>query len=133
MTTPLPATDPLGTDLHLDQDGDLLLTLSGSLDLLSGQANVGQAARVHLQTLPHTYLWGTSVGSKLAEYVEQPLTDRIKLQIQNLATDTLSRDPRILGIAGIELDDSEPHVLNVTIHAVVAAVGTVQLPFRIGR
>lgn len=133
MANSLPVNDPLGTDLHLDESGDLVVTMSGSLDMVTGQSNVAQSTRINLQTVPHTYLWGTTVGSRISDLVDQPLTEAVKEQIHSLVRDRLSRDPRILGIQGIELDDSQRDVLQVTVHAVVAALGAVQLPFRIGR
>ncbi|KEO82097.1 hypothetical protein [Tumebacillus flagellatus] len=133
MATTLPAYDPLGTDLHLDESGDLTSTVSGSLELVTGVANAAQAARINLQTNTYSYLWGTSVGSKLGEYIDQPLTESVLQQIRNLVVETISQDPRILGVQGVEFDLTDPKALQVTVHAVVAAFGSVQLPFRIGR
>ncbi|MBL0386233.1 hypothetical protein JJB07_06150 [Tumebacillus sp. ITR2] len=133
MADSMPVFDPLGTDLRLDESGDLVSTISGSLDLVSVEDNVNQAMRVRLQTVPSTYLWGTDVGTSLARYVDEPVTDLVKREIQSLAAEQVSRDSRILGVQEVSVDEVAANFLHVTVRASVAGLGAVQLPVRIGR
>lgn len=133
MQYPLPSNDPLGTDIKLDPNGDLVLTMSGSLGVVTQQDNVAQSVRTNLMTAPYTYLWGKNVGSTLAQYVDQPITPAMKQQIKNLITEQVSKDPRIIQILSVNIDDSQRDTLIITISALVVAVGVVQIPISIGR
>lgn len=133
MPYPLPANDPLGTDLRLDSNGDLVLTMSGSLDAVTHEENVAQAVRVNLTTLPYTYLWGTNVGTLLAQYVDAPITDAMKKEIKNIVMEKVSADQRVLEVLDVLIDDSYTDMLVLTVVAVVDTIGVVQIPVQVGR
>jgi hypothetical protein len=132
VSYPLPSTDPLGTDLLLDHNGDLVTTTSGSLDFATQQDNVAQAVRMNLTTIPFTYLWGNDVGTVLAQYVDEPITDSIEKEIENIIVEKLIGDSRILQVQGVEIDSSQRDTLILTVDAVVASLGVVQIPILIG-
>ncbi|GIM47045.1 hypothetical protein DNHGIG_25940 [Collibacillus ludicampi] len=132
MSYPLPANDPLGTDLRLDSNGDLVLTMSGSLDAVTHEENVAQTVRVNLTTLPYTYLWGTNVGTLLAQYVDAPITESLKKEIKNIVMEKVSADQRILEVLDVLIDDSYKDMLVLTVVAVVDTIGVVQIPVQIG-
>lgn len=129
----LPASDPLGTDIKLDPNGDLISTMSGSLDVVTQQDNVAQSVRTNLMTIPTMYLWGKNVGSSLASYIDQPITSAMEQEIKNLITEKVSRDPRIIQVLDVKIDDSQRDTLVITIVALVAAIGVVQIPIDVGR
>lgn len=133
MPYSLPANDPLGTDIKLDPNGDLVITLSGSLEVVKQQDNVSQSVRTNLMTIPSMYLWGKNVGSSLAQYVDQPITPAMEQQIKNLITEKVSKDTRIIQVLNVNIDDSQRDTLIITIAALVVAVGVVQIPISVGR
>lgn len=133
MLYQLPSTDPLGTDLHLDPNGDLVTTISGSLDLVTLQDNVSQAVRTNLTTLPYSYLWGNGVGTYLAQYIDAPITSTLTEEVKSSIINQVNQDPRILEILGVDLDQDYKDTLVVTVNAVVQAVGVVQIPINVGR
>lgn len=129
---PLPSTDPLGTDLHLSTNGDLVLTVSGSLDITTEADNAAQAVRVNLTTLPDAYLWGNDVGTTLAEFVDAPITSAMEQSIKNIILEQVANDPRILDVQNVTVDASQKDTLIVTVEAVVSGIGTVQIPVTVG-
>lgn len=133
MTYSLPPTDPLGTDLKLDPNGDIVTTMSGSADIVTAQDNVAQSVRTNLMTTPYTYLWGKNVGTSLAKYIDQPITAAVKQEIRNLIIDQVKRDPRILQVLDVINDDSQKDTVIITVQALVAALGVVQIPISIRR
>lgn len=132
MDYPLPSTDPLGTDIKLDENGDLVVDTSGSLFVITGADNMAQAVRVNLQTLPYTFLWDGDVGTELASYVDQPITLDIEKEIQDLITAKLQQDDRIVGVSQVVIDDSQADKLIIFIYAVVDGIGDIEIPVVIG-
>lgn len=129
---PLPSTDPLGTDLALGTNGDLTLTMSGSLDVATDADNAAQAVRINMTTTPVTYLWGNDVGTLLAQYVDAPITQDLQNTIINAVTELVESDPRILQVEAVTIDTSVTDTLMITIQAVVSGVGPVQIPVEVG-
>jgi phage baseplate assembly protein W len=101
---PIDPTDPLGTDLALTPDGDLILTEHGDLQLVSGVDNAKQMIRVRLQTNPDTYIFGDDLGSQLGEMIDVPLNPPNIALIQQYVADALT-DPRIVQINSIDVYD----------------------------
>lgn len=132
MKYPLPSNDPLGTDLQLDHNGDLIPTINGSLQAVKGADNVGQAVRMQMTTDAYNYLWGDEVGSTLAGYVDQPITEQSEREIKNIIIGILGKDSRIIKIQEVQIDDQTPGQLIVTPKAIVKGVGVVNIPVRIG-
>jgi hypothetical protein len=132
LSYPLPSTDPLGTDIKLDANGDLVVDQSGSLYIVTNENNVAQGVRVNITTLPYSYLWDDDVGTYLASYVDQPITDQMEKEITNIIIERLSEDDRIIEVQGITIDDSQADRLLITISAVVDSIGEVQIPVIVG-
>lgn len=124
----MPSTDPLGTDLQLSSNGDLLTNMAGSLSLVSNELNVAQSVRIKFTTVPYTYLFGDGVGSKLSQYVDGPINDVTAAEIRNIIFTDLTDDNRIEKIQAITIDDSSNGILIITIQAVVATIGPAQIP-----
>jgi phage baseplate assembly protein W len=132
MDYPLPSTDPLGTDIKLDDNGDLVVDTSGSLFTITDTDNMAQAVRVNLQTLPYTFLWDGDVGTELASYVDMPITSDIEKEIKDLVTEKLTQDDRIVGVSQVVIDDSQVDTIIIFIYAIVDGVGDVEIPVVIG-
>jgi phage baseplate assembly protein W len=128
----LPPTDPLGTDLRLSVNGDLLLTVSGSLDVATTADNAAQAVRTNITTIPVAYLWGDDVGTTLAAFVDEPITSATEQSIKNVILERVANDPRILDVQNVSVDASQKDTLIITIEAVVNGIGTVQIPVTLG-
>lgn len=132
MDYSLPSTDPLGTDIKLDENGDLVVDMAGSLFTITDADNAVQAIRVSLQTIPTTYLWDGDVGTELAVNVNEPITEDMEKDIQDMITDTLLQDDRILEVSQIMIDDTQTDTLIIFITAVVDSEGEVSIPIVIG-
>jgi hypothetical protein len=132
MDFPLSKTDPLGTDILLDKNGDIIPALTGSVYTSSQEINVAQAVRTNVTTVPTTYLWGNGIGTELSSYVDEPLTDYDKQKIKTIVLEKVSQEKRILKVISIDLDDSNTDTLIITIEAVVSGIGSVQIPIQIG-
>lgn len=117
---PLDPTDPLGTDLELNVNGDLVLTPQGDIELVSGVQNVKQMIRVRLQTRPDSYIFGTDLGSELGQTIDAPLSNKTQQDIQQFTTQAL-QDPRISNIDsvnGVDPNDGSMQyqvAINVTV------------------
>ncbi|NRD80278.1 hypothetical protein HPT25_23430 [Bacillus sp. BRMEA1] len=132
MDYPLPSTDPLGTDIQLDANGDLVITISGSLQTVSNEDNVQQALRVNTTTVPDTYLWDEEIGSYLLNYVDEPITPEIEKEIISIVTEKALEDDRILDVSEVIVDDSRQDCLVIFVSATVSGVGDIQFPITIG-
>lgn len=132
MNFPLPTTDPLGTDIQLGTNGDILPSMSGSLLTVSDVDNVSQSVRTNITTLPASYLWGSTVGTDLAKYVDEPITSRVEQLIKTTIQSKLDQDKRVTKVENITFDTSVNNALIITIYATVQALGVVQIPIVIG-
>ena len=133
MFEQLPSTDPLGTDFALDSNGELQITMSGAIETVCQKDNVAQAIRVNLMTNPHSYLWWDFVGTRLAEYVDQPLTESLKRSVQAIIFGAVESDPRIQAVQDVRIEQSFPDSLVITIQALVSTIGEVEIPISIRR
>ena len=133
MFDKLPGTDPLGTDLALDENGDLQVAMYGSVATVDQQENVAQAVRISLMTIPYTYLWGDQVGSRLAEWIDQPLTENLVRNVQTIVLEHLQSDPRILNVQEVRVEQPQPDALLITVRALVSTIGVVEIPILAGR
>jgi phage baseplate assembly protein W len=121
-TTPaLDPTDPTGTDLALDVNGDLILTTQGDVQLSTSSDNIKQMIGTRLQTIPDTYIFGDDLGSELGSMIDEPLTPANIALIQQYIVNALSVDPRIIQINNIDVynpDDGSGYfyvTLNLTV------------------
>jgi phage baseplate assembly protein W len=118
---PLDPTDPTGTDLALDVNGDLVLTTQGDIQTVSGIDNIKQVIGTRLQTIADTYIFGDDLGSDLGSMIDEPLTPSNIALIQQYIVNALSPDPRIQQINNIDVynpDDGSGYfyvTLNLTI------------------
>lgn len=131
MGFPLPSTDPLGTDIVLDSNGDLAIDTSGSFQTLSNNENVQQALRILLATAPNTYYWDDNVGSNLVNYVNEPITSQLEQEITSLVTEKALEDSRIIEVTQVLIDDSNQDALIIFVSATVSGVGNVQIPITV--
>lgn len=129
ISQPLPSTDPLGTDVELNQNGDLIFLVTGDASIVTDADNVAQSVRTNLTTLPDLYYWGDDVGTYLAQYVDMPITNVAETEITSIIREKLNLDSRIIEIQGVVIDDQTlSNGIIVTIQALVESVGVVQIP-----
>lgn len=129
---PLDPNDPLGTDLALDSNGDLILTPQGDVQTVSELDNIKQMIRVRLQTIPDSYLFGFDLGSQLGETVDEPLSPSTQKLIEQYTINALEADPRIVQVVSVVPNIIDLDSLEVTIDVEVAGIGEVQTSIPIG-
>lgn len=95
------ADNVLGTDLQLDSTGDLNVSPSGDLALVSGIADVWQATVLRLLTTLGTYLFESGYGTTLRHGIGSPMTAQLQTQIQNQINTTVLSDPRVQQITAL--------------------------------
>lgn len=128
---PLDPNDPLGTDLALDSNGDLILTPQGDVQTVSEIDNIKQAVRIRLQTIPDSYLFGDDLGSDLGETVDEALTPQAIKLIEQYAMNALEDDPRIIQINNLSVTSSDDQ-LTLSLDLDVVGVGSVQTAVAVG-
>lgn len=133
-TPPLDSTDPLGSDLALDANGDLIINAQGDVQIVSGQDNVAQMIRVRLQTMPDSYLFGSDLGSDLGKMVDAPLNPPNLKLIEQYVHNALIVDSRISQINSIRVVDPDDGTdrLFVTVNVTIVGNGIVQTTVPIG-
>lgn len=132
MPYPLPSSDPLGTDLQLDVNGDLVSSISGSIATANQAVNVSQAIRTRIMTVPSTYFWAQNFGTELSQYVDEPITPSLSKRITSIVKEKVAEDTRVLEVMDVFIDSSNTNMLIVTIKALISSVGVVEVPVVIG-
>ncbi|MCF8566919.1 hypothetical protein LLE49_19555 [Alicyclobacillus tolerans] len=130
---PIDPTDPQGTDLALDANGDLVLTPQGDVGLVSGTDNIKQMIRVRLQTIPDTYIFGNDLGSELGQTIDEPLNPVTQKLVDQYVRNALV-DPRIIQINKVTMIDPDDGSMQfyVTVNLDVIGAGTIQTTVPIG-
>lgn len=128
---PLPSDDPLGTDIQLDDNGDIVPDISGSLETVSDETNVQQALRVGLTTIPDNYLWDDDIGTYLASYVDAPITADLEQEIISIVTETALQDDRIMDVSQVIIDSSHTDTLIIFVSATVSDEGDMTIPITV--
>lgn len=130
---PIDPTDPQGTDLILDANGDLVLTTQGDIETITETENVKQMIRVRLQTMPDSYIFGTDLGSELGSTIDEPLHALTESKIQDYVYNALT-DPRILQINSVKAFDPNDGSMQyqVTVNVTAINVGEIETTVQIG-
>lgn len=127
-------SDPSGTDLRLDMNGDIVLNPQGDIDLHTGVENVKQMIRSRLQTTPSTYIFGKDLGSELGKTIDDPLTPQKKNLIERYVYNALIIDPRVTKINSVSVVDPNDGSMRllVTVNVAIVGYGNIQTTVSIG-
>lgn len=96
----IPLVDPYGIDLAIDATGDLRVTASGSVGLVSGPYNCAQAVSLRMRTTPGELPLHPEYGSSLPALIGAKLQVGGIVQHANADLQTmLAEDPRFVTAA----------------------------------
>lgn len=87
----------LGTDIHvpLDEDDEVLVTTSGDLPVDTGRANLHEAIRRRVLTLPSAIVFRSAYGAGVASFVEAAGSPAKRAQLENQIRRNLLADVRL--------------------------------------
>jgi phage baseplate assembly protein W len=113
------AADPaIGVDIALNS-GDLGYGQGGDLSLIGDAApsdNVWQAINLRLITVLGTYNWQNGYGTLLGNFVDEPVTDDLQIQIEQEIKKNVLLDPRVVAITNLQLSfDSGSITVQLTV------------------
>jgi phage baseplate assembly protein W len=91
------------SDVKLN-NGDLAYSSSGDLLLVSDIDDVWQAAVLRVNTVLGTYLFQSTYGTKLGQYIDEPYTSDLEGKIASEITNTLQNDSRITSINNVQVN-----------------------------
>lgn len=105
------APDPaIGVDIRLNGDSDLAATPGGDLDLIGNAVpaqNVWQATILRLLTTLGTYFFQDGYGTLLRRFVDEPMTEQVRQQIQSEVNTTVLSDPRVQQISNLAVAQTD--------------------------
>jgi len=111
------AADPsIGVDLKLT-DGDLTCTNTGDLALVGDidpAENIWQAVSLRLITALGTYLFAKNYGTRVKQYIDEPITDDLVRKIKTEVNSTILQDSRVKAIANLKIDLSTLDAINIS-------------------
>ncbi|WP_088187537.1 hypothetical protein [Desulfosporosinus sp. FKA] len=108
---PLQFNDPLGTDLALDETGDLIISPQGDLMLYTQNDNVLQMISTRVQTIPSTYIFGNDLGSDLGALVDEHITDDLQNQAFQAINAALIVDPRVIQVISVNVNKGDSQII----------------------
>ena len=111
------SADPaIGVDIKLTR-GDLGYTRAGDLALVgdvSPEDNIWQAVVLRLTTILGTHLFAPNYGTRLGQYVDEPVTDDLESAIIAEAKTTILQDPRVASVSNMVMDASQNDQLSLS-------------------
>lgn len=118
----------LVTDLKLNS-GDLQHTINGGIALVSGIDSIWQSVILRLTTTLGTNIFAPNYGTRLGQYVDEPLMDDLKEKIYNEIKTTVLQDPRVKSVSNIQVVQNNGFIVSLTIVAVDGVIksGSVQI------
>lgn len=118
----------LYTDLKLTS-GDLEGTINGGLALVSDLDDIWQSVILRLTTTLGTNIFAPNYGTRLGQYVDEPLTDDLKEKIYTEIKTTILQDPRVKSVSNIQVVQNNGFLISLTIVAVTGGIksGSVQI------
>lgn len=131
---PIDPTDPAGTDLALDVNGDLVLTTQGDIQTVSDNDNIKQMIAIRIQTIADTYIFGDDLGSDLGSLIDEPLSPANIALVEQYITQALMVDPRIASISDMTTynPDDGSGLFYVTLTVITATGDIVETTVPIG-
>lgn len=128
----LPSNDPLGTDLALDSNGDLIISPQGDLALQTQTNNVLQMISTRVQTIPGTYIFGNDLGSELGQLVDEPITDAVQKRAFQYINAALIVDPRVIQVIKVSVQQGNGDQLIASIAVDIIGQGITKITVPIG-
>ena len=118
----------LGRDLRLtdkDLGSDLSTTISGDLDLVDEEYNLGQAIINRLRTREGELadLGHASYGSRLYELIGEPNNEKTREQVRTAARECISQEPRVSEVIAINVAASRDNLNQVDVSISVMPIG----------
>ena len=131
---PIDPTDPQGTDLALDVNGDLIITTQGDISTIDQTNNIKQMIRVRLQTIPDSYIFGTDLGSELGTTIDAPLNPHNVNLIEQYVRNALAQDSRVLQVNSLNVKDPNDGSMQFYLSLNLTVIGgqTIQTTVPIG-
>lgn len=116
------------TDLKLTS-GDLEGTINGGLALVNDLDAIWQSVILRLTTTLGTNIFAPNYGTRLGQYVDEPLTDDLKEKIYIEVKTTILQDPRVKSVSNIQVVQNNGFLISLTIIAVTGGIksGSVQI------
>lgn len=110
----------LGRDLRLtdkDLGSDLSTTISGDLDLVDDEYNLGQAIINRLRTREGELadLGHASYGSRLYELIGEPNNEKTREQVRTAARECISQEPRVSEVIAINVAASRDNLNQIDV------------------
>lgn len=118
----------LGRDLRLtdkDLGSDLSTTISGDLDLVDDEYNLGQAIINRLRTREGELadLGHASYGSRLYELIGEPNNEKTREQVRTAARECISQEPRVSEVIAINVAASRDNLNQIDVSISVMPIG----------
>ena len=118
----------LGRDLRLtdkDLGSDLSTTISGDLDLVDDEYNLGQAIINRLRTREGELadLGHASYGSRLYELIGEPNNEKTREQVRTAARECISQEPRVSEVIAINVAASRDNLNQIDVSISVMPTG----------
>ena len=118
----------LGRDLRLidkDLGSDLSTTISGDLDLVDEEYNLGQAIINRLRTREGELadLGHASYGSRLYELIGEPNNEKTREQVRTAARECISQEPRVSEVIAINVAASRDNLNQIDVSISVMPIG----------
>jgi phage baseplate assembly protein W len=118
----------LGRDLRLtdkDLGSDLSTTISGDLDLVDEEYNLGQAIINRLRTREGELadLGHASYGSRLYELIGEPNNEKTRDQVRTAARECISQEPRVSEVIAINVAASRDNLNQIDVSISVMPIG----------
>jgi len=110
----------INVDIRLN-DGDIGYSAQGDLDIVGNAIpadNVWQAVVLRLMTSLGTYLFAEDYGTRLRQYVEEPMTAALKKSITAQISATVTACEKVKKITSLTVtasDDPQGYVINLCI------------------
>ena len=120
--------DTAGTDIKLNT-GDLGYTITGDLALIDGIDNVWQSITLRLTTILGTNLFAQNYGTKLGQYVDEPITDNLLSKMKTEIKNTILADKRVKTVSNLQVIQDKGLILSFTITTIngISKSGTVKV------
>lgn len=118
----------LGRDLRLtdkDLGSDLSTTISGDLDLVDDEYNLGQAIINRLRTREGELadLGHASYGSRLYDLIGEPNNEKTREQVRTAARECISQEPRVSEVIAINVAASRDNLNQIDVSISVMPTG----------
>jgi phage baseplate assembly protein W len=117
------------TDLAFN--GDLQVTATGDLDIISDLPNIKQAILRRILTIPGSLMHKPQYGCGILGFQNAPLTLAVQRQIAQKIAANLPRDPDVNKVVSVNVstDDAAPGRLVVAVTADIVGHGTVTFKY----